>query len=194
MIVWTEPVILTRLCWNSFKHEEEGCRGFVLRRMAALRCLHNRVFLNGGWRNSTQHYQQKVRKRLSAAHGCTLLSEDASGGLVTEDGDFFFYWFFFLNKPKKSAIYQVCSVHLHGMQHFSFRLQTHRSDSALIAPTKAKRSTLTDLGSFAGPAPKLMTCLCSMLKCQMFPRCDCSLLLSPSASAGFLLSCTRRRR
>lgn len=159
--------------------------------MAALRCLHNRVSSTEADATRLSIISRRSGKGSlprTAARRCPRMRAADWSELRK------MAIYFFLNKPKESAIYQVCSVHLHGMQHFPFRLQTHRSDSALIAPTKAKRSTLTDLGSFAGPAPKLMTCLCSMFKCQMFPRCDCSLLLSPSASAGFLLSCTRRRR
>lgn len=97
-------------------------------------------------------------------------------------------------KKKKKKNCNMSSLQRASSRNATFHLSAISSSLglfALTAPVNAKRSTLTDWGSFAGPAPKLMTCLCSMFKYQMFPRCDCFLLLSPSA--GFLLSCTRRR-
>lgn len=42
-------------------------------------------------------------------------------------------------KKVKSAIYQVCSVHLHGMQLFSFQLFTHRSDTDCTGKSQKKK-------------------------------------------------------
>lgn len=127
LIVWTEAVILTRnyiLTRSSMKRSNVGvllfCGGCPRYAASTFAFLRRSTEADATRLSIINRKSGKRSLQRTAARRCPRMpAEDWS-------------WIRKIairHKKKKTAICQVCSLHLRGMQHFTFRLFPHRSDS-----------------------------------------------------------------